>query len=276
MWSIYEDTHKKLAAMKSTIPIARIKKKTHRLGNHLAQGLVPLIRSRVNPVSMGRKSPSSFWAPEGKKKNRIQMQLHFHQPFWVTSWKNHQLSTSIVPKSPQYFANNKGFGDLPLKMPIFVGHLTCIKLKQNLTTEKGDSTNNQRLTWPSDVTPKTCIGTIKSKAWIFKGKLKAKRQWQLLSHVVHVLQYVYTCKYLYIKQNDKHMISKGAKVNTRVSKLNLNTSPFRTIFLVTGCFSVVPPTITIELLTTTQANSIWESGFGIGGNSFHFILSSSM
>jgi hypothetical protein len=79
--------------------------------------------------------------------------------------------------------------------------------------------------------------------------------------------------YLYKKGKTKE--TKGA-ICTSVSKLNRNTSPTKTIFLVIGCFSVVPPAIMRELLTFTQANSICESGFGIGGSCFHVISSSSM
>lgn len=59
-------------------------------------------------------------------------------------------------------------------------------------------------------------------------------------------------------------------------KSNLKTSPTRIILLVTGCFSVVPPDMIIELLIITQEHSICEFGFGIGDKVFHFILSSNI
>lgn len=46
------------------------------------------------------------------------------------------------------------------------------------------------------------------------------------------------------------------KTITWVSNWNWKISPTSVIFFVKGCFSVVPPTITIELLTIAQANSM--------------------
>jgi hypothetical protein len=78
------------------------------------------------------------------------------------------------------------------------------------------------------------------------------------------------------KQHDEAKQFTHKLEHTDVSKSKRKTSPTRIIFLVRGCFSVVPPTIIIELLTTTHANSMWESGFGIGDSCLHLAPLSSI
>jgi len=60
-----------------------------------------------------------------------------------------------------------------------------------------------------------------------------------------------------------------SRVQMELERLSNQDHPF-------GNRVLLPPVMIIELLTITQAHTIWELGFGIEGKIFHFISSSSI